>query len=97
MKLVNNSGNGLNHIVKEIENGKETSKTYFLPIGGNLDVPEEIANLWLKIKGVEKYVEPEDLEKLEAQAKEEKEKLEAENLKLKEELKKLKATKKASK
>ena len=56
---------------------------YNLPAGGNIEVPEEIAKIWLATGHVVEFVKPE-----EAKAKEEK--LEAENAKLKAEIEKLK-------
>lgn len=92
MKLLNKSTNGLSHIVTEIVNGKPVEKTYFLGIGQNLDVPEEVAKIWLKIKGVEKYVSPEDLTKLEAKKDEEIAKLKKELAESKKEKKTAKKT-----
>ena len=93
MKLFNKSTNGLSHTVIETVKDKKVEKTYFLPVGEHVEVPEKVAKIWLKIKGVEEYVEPADLAKLEAEAKAEKERLEKENQKLKAELEKLKENK----
>lgn len=82
MKLYNKSGNGLQHGI-----GK---KMCFLPNGGTAEIPDEIAKKWLKIKGVEKYIAPADLERAAKEAKAEAEKaqkaLEDENAKLKKKL-----------
>lgn len=94
MKLLNKSGNGLSHTIKKIVNGKEESKYFFLAIGKVIDVPEEIANLWLKIKGVEKYVAPEDLAEIEAKKDKEIEKLKKELAEAKKDNKTTKKTKK---
>lgn len=72
MKLINNSENGLMHKIGE--------KVYFLAKGAVLDVPKDVANIWLKIKNIKEYVEPKDLEKAKDEA-----------AALKEELKKLKS------
>lgn len=71
MKLINNSENGLMHTLG--------SKVYFLAQGGIADVPKDVANIWLKIKGIKEYIEPKDLEKAKEEA-----------AALKEEIKKLK-------
>lgn len=55
MKLQNNSENALCHTLKE--------KFYRLEVGKVLDVPNEIADIWLKFKGVSVYVSQEDVEK----------------------------------
>lgn len=85
MKLYNKSGNGLMHT---LDGGN-----YVLAQGGVADVPKEVANVWLKIKGVEKYIEPADLEKAakeaEEKAKAERKALEDENAELKAKLAKL--------
>lgn len=72
MKLINNSENSLMHTLG--------STVYFLAQGGIAEIPKDVANIWLKIKGIKEYIEPKDLTK----AKEEAEAL-------KEEVKKLKA------
>lgn len=82
MKLINKTSNNLSHL--------EGDKYYFLAVGKIDDVPEEIAKIWLKINGVEKYVSPADLERAkkeaEEKAKAEKKALEEENAKLKKQL-----------
>lgn len=85
MKLINNSENGLMHTIG--------SNIYFLAKGAIADIPKDVANIWLKIKGIKEYIEPKDLEK----AKEEAEALKAELKKLKTDIKKVKPTKKATK
>lgn len=94
MKLYNKSGNGLQHVL--IQDGK--SNTYTLPNGATAEIPDEIADKWLKIKGVEKYIAPADYEKAanEAKAKADAEKkaLQEENARLLAEIEKLKATQK---
>ena len=60
MKLVNHSSNALMHnTFKE----SQLVKTYFLEVGKSLEVPDEIAKIWLNIKGIEKCVEQEDIDK----------------------------------
>lgn len=90
MKLYNKSGNGLQHVL--VENGK--MNTYTLPNAGTADIPEEIAEKWLKINGVEKYIAPADLEKAakkaKAEADAEKKALQEENARLLAEIEKLK-------
>lgn len=102
MKIYNKSGNGLSHVLHmKDKEGKISSETYFIQNGGIGEVHKEIADIWLKIKGVEEYVEPADVEKAkkeaEAKAKSEKKMLEDENAKLKAELEKLKAKSNAKK
>ena len=63
MKIINNTVNNLSHM--------ENEKFYFLGVGKFGDFPNNIAEIWLKINGVEKYATPEDLESI----KEENEKL----------------------
>lgn len=92
MKLFNKSGNGYMHIYNDT--------TYTIASGGVADVPKDVADVWLKIKGIEKYIEPADLEKAakeaEAKAAAERKALEDENAELKAKLKDLeKAAKKA--
>ena len=60
MKLVNRSGNALMHNVFD---NSQMVETYLLKVGEALDVPEDIAKLWLKIDGVEKCIEQEELDK----------------------------------
>lgn len=59
MRVLNNSKLNLSHGV------------YTLKIGETLDVPKEVADIWLKLDGVTKYVTPEDLEAEKAKAVEE--------------------------
>lgn len=61
MKIENKSGNGLSHVVVSKDNKKIT---YFCPNGKTLEVPKEVAALWLKIKGVVEYADPAELKKL---------------------------------
>lgn len=63
MKLINKSTNALSHRLVNV--------FYTLARGEYKDVPAEVAKVWLKIKGVEEYATPEDLNKI----KEENEKL----------------------
>lgn len=64
MKIINNSENALCH-------GLPLQKNFYrVEVGKVLDVPEEVAKLWLKIKGVEEYAEPSDVKKAEAKVKE---------------------------
>lgn len=94
MKLYNKSGNGLQHVL--VKDGK--MNTYTLPNGSTADIPEEIAEKWLKINGVEEYIAPADLEKAaqEAKAKADAEKiaLQEENVRLLAEIERLKAAQK---
>lgn len=50
MKVINNSIYNLSHLDFQCE------------VGSFLDVPKEVADLWLKIDGVKPYVTPEDVE-----------------------------------
>lgn len=92
MKLHNRCGNGLSHILQEKEGDKVKNVTYFIANGDFGEVPEAVAKIWLNIPGVTEYVEPEDLKKAEAEAKEKQAALEKENAELK---KKLEALEKA--
>lgn len=58
--------------------------TYNLPAGANLEVPEEVAKVWLATGAVVEFVAPEEAKAKEA-------KLADENAKLKAEIEKLKA------
>lgn len=58
MKVINNSIYNLSHDL--YEGNKRTS--YRLEIGSFSDVPQEVADKWLKIEGVKPYVTPEDIE-----------------------------------
>lgn len=93
MKVINNSIYNLSHEL----NGPE-KKLYTLGIGSFLDVPDEIAEKWLKIEGVKPYVTPEDIETEKKKAVEEA--LKAERAKAAEsekEVKPAKTTKKTTK
>lgn len=59
MKLTNKSGNGLSHFLNE--------KGYFLANGETKEIPNAVAEVWLKIKGVEEYADPEELKKVKAE------------------------------
>ena len=65
MKLINKTKNTLQH-------GEE-----FLRVGEIKDIPEAIAKIWLKLDGIEEYVEPADLAKLEKENEKLKKQLEA--------------------
>ena len=67
MKVINNSIYNLSHDVFEANQ----KVSYRLEIGSFLDVPQEVADKWLKIEGVKPYVTPEDLEAEKAKAVEE--------------------------
>lgn len=55
MKLKNNSKNAMMH---------KYGKDYLiLEVGQVLDVPKAVADIWLKYKGIEVYITPEDMEK----------------------------------
>lgn len=74
MKLINNGTNPLAH-------GK-----YKLPKGAVVEIPDEIAKDWLKIKGIKQYVSGADLAQATQKADAEKKALQAEIEKLKAEL-----------
>lgn len=61
MKLINRSEYNLSHALEQqIKVGDETRVNlvpYVLEMGKELDVPEEIAKIWLKIKGIEKVID----------------------------------------
>lgn len=59
MKIYNKSGNGLSHGFK--------GQIYFLANDTISEIPDEVAEIWLKINGVTQYVAPEDLAKLKAE------------------------------
>lgn len=61
MKLINNSKCALCH-------GLPKKDFYRLEVGKVLDVPKEVADIWLKYEGVQVYVAPEDVEKAKAEA-----------------------------
>lgn len=97
MKLQNKNGNSFSHtVMKKVKvDGHEVTKpvTYTLGAGAVADIPDDIAKIWLKISGVEEYVAPADLKKVEEEAKKELEalkkeadELRAENEALKKEL-----------
>lgn len=50
MKLINNSKNNLSY------------DKYYLAIGGIVDVPEEVAKLWLNFEGITQYYSADDIE-----------------------------------
>lgn len=85
MKLINNSENGLMHTLGD--------KVYFLAKGATSEIPQDIAKIWLTIKGIKEYIEPKDLEK----AKDEAKALKEEVKKLKEDIAKAKKTTKTTK
>lgn len=64
MKLYNKSTHPFSHAY--LNNDKETVYLILKP-QKTLDVPDDIAELWLKYDGVEKYVAPEDIEKAAAE------------------------------
>lgn len=103
MKLHNKTGFGLQHVITKTDKEGRTKRiTYTLAHDEAKEIPQEVADVWLKINGVKEYVEPADVEKIkkeaEAKAKAEKETLGKENAALKAELEKLKeAEAKASK
>lgn len=57
---------------------------YNLPAGANIEVPEDIAKLWIETGDIIEFVKPEEAKAKEAE-------LQAENAKLKAEIEKLKA------
>lgn len=66
MKIINNSENALCHGLPS-----QTNKGFYrVEVGKILDVPEDVAKLWLKIKGVEEYAAPSDVKKAEEKVKE---------------------------
>ena len=56
MRVLNNSKLNLSH------------DEFYLEIGQSLDVPKEVAEIWLKFDGVEKFIAPEDIEAEKAKA-----------------------------
>ena len=82
MKLINKTKNGYLHTIGD--------KTYLIPAGAKVEVPEDVAQIWLKIAGIEKYIEPIEAEKEQEKAAKEIEELKAEIEKLKNDNKKLK-------
>lgn len=66
MKIINNSENALCHGLPS-----PTNKGFYrVEVGKVLDVPENVAKLWLKIKGVEEYAAPDEVKKAEEKIKE---------------------------
>lgn len=90
MKITNRTGNGLSHSLYE---GKDLIH-YYLGNGETKDIPDNIAKIWLKFPGVDKYIDQADLERAEKEAKAkaeaEKKALEEKNKALEAELEKLK-------
>lgn len=64
MKIINNSENAICHGLPLQGN------FYRVEVGKVLDVPKNVAELWLKIKGVEEYAAPEEVKKAEEKVKE---------------------------
>ena len=66
MKLINRGENNLSHsLIKEFEvegEKKQEFIPYVLKIGETLDVPEEVAKVWLKFKGIEKVMDRAEIE-----------------------------------
>lgn len=66
MKLINRGENNLSHsLMKEFEvDGEKRIELipYVLKIGETLEVPEVIAKVWLKFKGVEKVIDRAEIE-----------------------------------
>lgn len=56
---------------------------YKLPVGANLEVPKEVADIWLSTGEVVEYVDPQEAKAKEEKAKKEKVALEKENADLK--------------
>lgn len=65
MKLINNSKNALMHSLKD-KNGKNVF--YLLKVGEIKEIPNEIAEIWLKHPGVKEHVTAEDVEAIKAKA-----------------------------
>ena len=65
MKIINNSENAICHGLP-----LDKKNFYRVEVGEVLNVPEHVANLWLKIKGVEEYAAPEEVKKAEEKVKE---------------------------
>lgn len=68
---------------------------YNLPPGANIEVSQEVAEIWLATGDVVEYVDPSEAKAKEAKAAETQKALEDENAKLKAEIEKLKAEAKA--
>lgn len=67
MKVINRSQFNLSHALeKEVKLQDDTIRVeqqpYFLPIGETLEIPEEIAQIWLKFEGVEKVIDRAEIE-----------------------------------
>lgn len=67
MKVINRSQFNLSHALeKEVKLKDGTirieQQPYFLPIGATLEIPDEIAKIWLKFKGVEKVIDRAEIE-----------------------------------
>lgn len=60
MKLINNSKNAMMHQI-----GKDF---LVLEVGKVLEVPEDVAKIWLKYPGIQPYATPEDIEEAKKQA-----------------------------
>ena len=61
MKIINKSENAICHGIPS-----QTNKDFYrVEVGKVIDVPAHIAELWLKIKGVEEYAAPADVKKAE--------------------------------
>ena len=94
MKITNRTGNGLSHSLYE---GKDLIH-YYLGNGETKDIPDNIAKIWLKFPGVDKYIDQADLERAEKEAKAKAEavaKAKAEKMKKDEEKRKARAEAKA--
>lgn len=61
MKIINKSENAICHGIPSMTN----KDFYRVEVGKVLEVPDYIAELWLKIKGVEEYAAPADVKKAE--------------------------------
>ncbi len=70
---------------------------YNLPPGANIEVSQEVAEIWLATGDVVEYVDPSEAKAKETKAAETQKALEDENAKLKAEIEKLKAEAKAKK
>ena len=82
--------------IKKIVLKNDTKTTYShgvytLNPGSTLPIPEDIANIWLQVKGINEYIDPAVSKQAEAKAKEETDKIKSELEKAKDEIEKLKA------
>ena len=69
MRILNNSSCALMH---ENPNAKGREDRFFVcEVGKTLEVPDDIAEVWLKYEGVTKFIAPEDIEAEKAKAVEE--------------------------